>query len=414
MGGLSFKKGLSIKKSGVRTLENEMNKVHEMLVNMGPQHPATHGVLRILLTLDGEKIVYPEPHIGYLHRGIEKLAEGKRYAQFLPITDRLDYLSAPLNNLAYCLAVEKLARIDVPKRADYIRMILAELSRIASHLIWLGTSAMDLGAFTPLLYTFREREAILDIFEEYCGSRLTTSCIRIGGVPLDFDDKIIQKINDFIKIFSQRINEYEGLLTKNPIWLERTQNIGTIPKDLAINYGLSGPSLRGSGVGFDIRKQEPYCAYNEVDFIVPEGRGVGDVYDRYLVRVCEMREACHIIKQAIANLPEGRILADIPKIVPPSKERSQNEIEALIHHFILIQRGFNMPIGEAYKSIESSKGELGFYIISDGSNIPYRLKIRAPSFVNISSLSDIGKGVMVADMVAIIGSLDIVLGEIDR
>lgn len=388
--------------------------IHEMVVNMGPQHPATHGVLRVLLSLDGERIMNAEPHIGYLHRGIEKLAEAKRYSQFLPITDRLDYLSAPLNNLAYCLAVEKLAGIDVPKRADYIRTILAELTRIASHLVWLGTAAMDLGAFTPFLYTFREREIILDIFEEYCGSRLTTSCMRIGGVPYDFDDKIIEKIRDFVKIFPKKITEYEGLLTKNPIFLKRTQNVGIIPKGLAINYGLSGPSLRGSGVAFDIRKQEPYCAYADMDFIIPTGRGIGDVYDRYLVRVFEMKEATHIIKQAINNLPSGEIIADIPKIVPPSKERVKNEIEALIHHFILMERGFEIPQGEAYSSIESSKGELGFYIISDGSNIPYRLKIRAPSFINISCLPDVSKGGMIADMVAIIGSLDIVLGEIDR
>lgn len=391
-----------------------MNKIHEMVVNMGPQHPATHGVLRVLLTLDGERIVNAEPHIGYLHRGIEKLGEAKRYSQFLPITDRLDYLSAPLNNLAYCLAVEKLAGIEVPKRADYIRTILAELTRIASHLVWLGTAAMDLGAFTPFLYTFREREIILDIFEEYCGARLTTSCMRIGGVPYDLDDEIIKKINEFIKIFPKKIDEYEGLLTKNPIFLKRTQNVGIIPKELAINYGLSGPSLRASGIAFDIRKQEPYCAYDKMDFIIPTGRGVGDVYDRYLVRVFEMKESTHIIKQAIANLPSGDTLSDVPKIVPPDKERVKNEIEALIHHFILMERGFEMPKGEVYSSIESSKGELGFYIISDGSNKPYRLKIRAPSFVNISCISDISKGEMVADMVAIIGSLDIVLGEIDR
>jgi len=389
-------------------------RVHEMQINMGPQHPATHGVLNVLLTLDGERIVKAEPNIGYLHRGIEKLAESKRYSQFLPITDRLDYLSAPLNNLAYCLAVEKLIGIEVPKRADYIRTILAELSRISSHLVWLGTSAMDLGAFTPFLYTFREREMILDIFEEYCGARLTTSCMRIGGVPHNFDTKIIEKIKDFIKILPKKIDEYEGLLTKNPIFIKRTQNIGIIPKELAINYGLSGPCLRGSGVAFDIRKQEPYCAYNDLDFIIPTGRGVGDVYDRYLVRVFEMRESCHIIKQAINNLPGGDYIASLPKIVPPPKERVKNEIEALIHHFILISRGFNIPKQEAYRSIESSKGELGFYIISDGLNTPYRLKIRAPSFVNISLLPEISNGEMLADMVAIIGSLDIVLGEIDR
>lgn len=392
----------------------EHKKIHEMVINMGPQHPATHGVLKVIIRLDGERIINLEPSIGYLHRGIEKLAEKKRYSQFLPLTDRLDYLSAPLNNLAYCLAVEKLASIEIPKRADYIRTILAELSRIASHLVWLGTCAMDLGAFTPFLYTFRERESILDIFEAYCGARLTTSCIRIGGVPYDFDNNVIEKIKDFIKIFPKKIDEYEGLLTKNPIFLKRTQNVGIIPKELAINYGLSGPSLRGSGVGFDIRKQEPYCAYADFDFIIPTGRGVGDVYDRYLVRVFEMRESLHIIKQAIANLPEGDVISYIPKIVPPPKERVKNEIEALIHHFILMERGFEMPKGEAYRSIESSKGELGFYIISDGSNIPYRLKIRAPSFINISCLSDVSEGGMIADIVAIIGSLDIVLGEIDR
>ncbi len=391
-----------------------MKTIHEMEVNMGPQHPATHGVFRAILTLDGEIITEVEPHIGYLHRGIEKLAEEKRYGQFIPITDRLDYLSAPSNNLAYCLAVEALLSIDIPKKADYIRVTLAELARCASHLVWLGTHALDLGAFTPFLYTFRERELILDIFEEYCGSRLTASCMRIGGVSYDFNKEIIEKIRNFTKVFPKKINEYESLLTKNPIFLRRTQNVGVIPKEIAINYGLSGPSLRASGVPMDIRKNNPYCAYKDFDFIIPTGRGISDVYDRYLVRIQEMKEACHIIKQAVNNLPEGRFLADCPMIVPPERKKADTEIEILIHHFHLMVEGFKPQVSEVYRSIEAPKGELGFYIISDGSNKPYRLKIRAPSFANISCIDEISRGSLVADIVAIIGSLDIVLGEIDR
>jgi len=387
---------------------------HKMTLNMGPQHPSTHGVLRLVLELDGETITSCEPHIGYLHRGIEKLAESKTYHQFLPITDRLDYVSAPSNNLAYCLAVEKLAGLEIPGRASYIRMIITELSRIASHLVWLGTHALDIGAYTVFLYTFREREAILDIFESYCGARLTTTCFRIGGVPYDVDDELKKQIADFINIFPKKIEEYEGLLTKNPIWLRRTQNIGIIPKEVAISYGLTGPSLRGSGIDRDIRKTNPYCAYNEVEFVTAKGRGIGDVYDRYLVRLQEMRESCKIISQALEKLPDGEILANCPKIVPPEKEKVKTEITALIHHFHIMTEGFELPSGEAFMSIEAPKGELSFYIVSAGENKPYRLRIRTPSFANLSCISKIGKGAMVADMVAIIGSLDIVLGEIDR
>ncbi|MDI6751598.1 MAG: NADH dehydrogenase (quinone) subunit D [bacterium] len=387
---------------------------HKMTLNMGPQHPSTHGVLRLVLELDGETITACEPHIGYLHRGIEKLAESKTYHQFLPITDRLDYIAAPSNNLAYCLAVEKLAGLEVPKRASYIRMIIAELTRIASHLVWLGTHALDIGAYTVFLYTFRERELILDIFESYCGARLTTTCFRIGGVPYTIDDGLKKQIADFIKIFPKKIEEYEGLLTKNPIWLNRTQNIGIIPKDTAISYGLTGPTLRGSGIDRDIRKVNPYSCYDEVEFVVPKGRGIGDVYDRYLVRLDEMRESVKIITQALERLPDGEILADCPKVIPPKKERVKTEIAALIHHFHIMTEGFELPKGEAFLSIEAPKGELGFYIVSDGGNKPARLRIRTPSFANLSCISEIGKGVMIADMVAIIGSLDIVLGEIDR
>jgi NADH-quinone oxidoreductase subunit D len=389
-------------------------ETHRMTINMGPQHPSTHGVLRLVLELEGEVIVSCEPHIGYLHRGIEKLAEHKTYSQFLPITDRLDYLAAPSNNLAYCLAVEKLLGISVPKRASYIRMIFAELSRIASHLVWLGTHALDLGAFTPFLYCFREREQILDIYEEYCGARLTTSYCRIGGVPYDLSDEVVDKVKCFVRMFPKKIKEYEGLLTNNRIFLKRTQNVGIIPKDVAISYGLTGPSIRGSGVRWDIRKAHPYCAYNEVSFIVPIGRGVGDVYDRYLVRIQEMKESCFIIKQALAKIPDGPIMADCPKVVLPEKSRVRSEIEALIHHFKIVTEGFCPEKTECYLSIESPKGELGFYIVSDGGAKPYRLKIRAPSFSNLSVISEIAKGAMVADLVAIIGSLDIVLGEIDR
>lgn len=387
---------------------------HKMTINMGPQHPSTHGVLRLTLELDGETITSCEPHIGYLHRGIEKLAESKTYNQFLPITDRLDYLAAPSNNLAYCLTVEKLADLVPPKRATYIRMIITELSRIASHLVWLGTHALDIGAYTVFLYTFRERELILDIFESYCGSRLTTTCFRIGGVPYDVDNGLKKRIADFIKMFPKKIDEYEGLLTKNPIWEKRTKNIGIISKDIAVSYGLTGPSLRGSGIDRDIRKLNPYCAYNEVEFVTGKGRGVGDVYDRYLVRLQEMKESTKIVNQAMESLPEGEILADCPKIVPPEKKRVKTEIASLIHHFHIMTEGFELPKGEVFMSIEAPKGELSFYIVSDGKNKPFRLRIKTPSFTNLSCISEIGKGAMIADMVAIIGSLDIVLGEIDR
>jgi len=392
-----------------------MPDTQELTINMGPQHPSTHGVLRLVLNLDGETITKITPHIGYLHRGIEKMAENMTYAQFLPVTDRLDYLAAVSNNLAYCLAVEKLLGLEVPKRASYIRVILTELNRIASHLVWIGTHALDIGAYTPFLYAFREREAILDIYELYCGARLTTSCFRIGGLPQDIPDGFVDKVENFTKVFPKKVDEYEALLTKNEIWLRRTQFVGIISAEDGINYSLSGPSLRGSGVKWDIRKKEPYCVYDELEFDIPIGRGVGDVYDRYLVRVEEMRQSCRIVKQAIKNIPDGEFIAKEAKIIPPPKDRVQTDIEALIHHFKLVTEGFRPPKKEIYSCIESPKGELGFYIISDGSNKPYRLKIRTPSFANLQSIYKMVEGgMMVADVVAIIGSLDIVLGEIDR
>lgn len=392
-----------------------MSETQELIVNMGPQHPSTHGVLRLVLNLDGETITKVTPDIGYLHRGIEKLAENMTYAQFLPVTDRLDYLAAVSNNLAYCLAVEKLLELEVPKRASYVRVILTELNRIASHLVWIGTHALDIGAYTPFLYAFREREGILDIYELFCGARLTTSCFRIGGLPQDIPAGFVEKVEEFVKIFPKKVDEYEALLTKNEIWLRRTQFVGIISKEDGINYSLSGPSLRGSGVKWDIRKAEPYCVYDELEFDIPTGRGIGDVYDRYLVRMQEMRQSCNIVKQAIAKIPEGDFIATSAKIVPPPKERVLTDIESLIHHFKLVVEGFKPPKKEVYSCIEAPKGELGFYIVSDGSNKPYRLKIRTPSFANLQSIYKmIEGGMMVADAVAIIGSLDIVLGEIDR
>ncbi|MDI6735182.1 MAG: NADH dehydrogenase (quinone) subunit D [bacterium] len=392
-----------------------MPETQELTINMGPQHPSTHGVLRLVLNLDGEIITKITPDIGYLHRGIEKLAEDMTYAQFLPVTDRLDYLAAVSNNLAYCLAVEKLLGLEVPKRASYVRVILTELSRIASHLVWIGTHALDIGAYTPFLYAFREREDILDIYELFCGSRLTTTCFRIGGLPQDIPEGFVEKVEKFTKIFPKKVDEYEALLTKNEIWLRRTQFVGIISAEDGINYSLSGPSLRGSGVKWDIRKAEPYCVYDELEFDIPTGRGIGDVYDRYLVRMEEMRQSCKIVQQAIAKIPDGDFIATAAKFVPPPKERVLTDIEALIHHFKLVVEGFKPPAKEVYACIEAPKGELGFYIVSDGSNKPYRLKIRTPSFANLQSIYKmIEGGMMVADAVAIIGSLDIVLGEIDR
>lgn len=392
-----------------------MPDTQELTINMGPQHPSTHGVLRLLLNLDGETITKITPYIGYLHRGIEKMAENMTYAQFLPVTDRLDYLAAVSNNLAYCLAVEKLLGLEVPKRASYIRVILTELNRIASHLVWMGTHALDIGAYTPFLYAFREREAILDIYELFCGARLTTSCFRIGGLPQDIPKGFVEKVEKFVNLFPKKVDEYEALLTKNEIWLRRTQFVGIISKEDGINYSLSGPSLRGSGVKWDIRKAEPYCVYDELEFDIPTGRGIGDVYDRYLVRMEEMRQSCKIVQQILTQIPDGDFIAKDAKIIPPPKDRVLTDIEALIHHFKLVVEGFKPPKKEVYLSIEAPKGELGFYIISDGSNKPYRLKIRPPSFANLQSIYKMVEGgMMVADVVAIIGSLDIVLGEIDR
>jgi len=388
-------------------------KQQVMTINMGPQHPSTHGVLRLVLDIDGETVVKITPHVGFLHRGVEKLAEHKTYHQFITLTDRLDYLAPISNNLGYVLAVEKLLDIEVPKRSQYIRVLLCELTRISSHLLWLATHALDIGAMTVFFYCFRERETLYDIFEMVSGARMNLSYLRIGGVARDLPDGFIEKVREFINTFPSKLKDYETLLTKNKIWLMRTKDVGIISAEDAIDYGLSGPSIRGSGVKWDIRKSEPYSSYDELDFIVPVGEN-GDVYDRYIVRIEEMRQSNEIVRQAMDNLPAGKLNADIPDVVPPPKEEIKSSMESLIHHFKIVTEGICPPAGEVYVGIEAPKGELGYYIVSDGTKNPYRVKIRPPSFVNLEGLQKMSEGHLVADVVAIIGSLDIVLGEIDR
>ena len=384
-----------------------------MTINMGPQHPSTHGVLRLILELDGETVVKATPHIGFLHRGVEKLAEYKTYHQFITLTDRLDYLAPLSNNLGYVQAVEKLLNIEAPKRSQYIRMILCELTRIQSHLLWLATQALDIGAMTVFFYCFRERETINNIFEMAAGARMNLSYFRIGGVARDLPDGFVEKVREFVNDFPARLRDYETLLTKNKIWLMRTKNVGVISAEDAINYGLSGPSIRGSGVKWDVRKSEPYSSYDEMDFIIPVGQN-GDVYDRYIVRLEEMRQSNEIVRQAMDTIPKGKFIADLPDVTLPPKENLKKSMEAMIHHFKVVTDGICPPVGEVYSCVEAPKGELGFYIVSDGTKNPYRIKIRPPSFVNLEGLPKMVEGRLIADVVAVIGSLDIVLGEIDR
>ncbi len=390
-----------------------MSATETLTLNMGPQHPSTHGVLRLVLELDGETVVRAIPHIGYLHTGMEKSMENEPYQQAIVITDRMDYLSGMNNNLAYVLAVEKLLGIQVPPRGQAIRVMMSELQRIASHLVWLGTHAIDIGAMTVFFYCFREREMILNFFEEICGARLTPSYIRIGGLAMDLPNGIEEKIARFLAIFPERIDEYWTLLDENPIWRERTVGVGILKAEDAIAYGVTGPRLRAAGVPYDVRKAKPYCGYEQYDFQIQLGEN-GDVFDAYRVRMGEMRQSVRILEQVLEKMPDGPYNADDPKIVLPPKERVFSDMEAVIHHFILVTRGFPVPPGEAYASIESPKGELGYYVVADGSEKPYRVRVRPPSFYNLQSLPKIVEGSMVADTVAVIGSLDIVLGEIDR
>jgi NADH-quinone oxidoreductase subunit D len=384
-----------------------------MVLNMGPQHPSTHGVLRIILKLEGEVIIDAVPVIGYLHRGIEKLMESKTYHQVITLTDRFDYLSPLVNNLAYCLAVEKLLGLEIPPRGQYLRVILAELTRLESHLMWLGSQANDIGAITPLLYTFRDRESLLDLFEMAGGSRMHTSYIRIGGLLRDVPPGFIPKVKSFCEAFPRLMKDYEGLLTKNPIWHMRTRGIGVISAKEAINLGLSGPILRASGVSHDLRKDNPYSGYDQFEFDIPVEKD-GDVYARYLVRLEEMRQSINILRQAVEKLPGGPINAGVPQVVPPGKHRVVTDIESLIHHFHIMVEGFKVPAGEVYSCVESPRGELGYYICSDGSSKPFRVKVRTPSFVNLQALAPMVKGRLMADVVAIIGSIDFILGDADK
>jgi NADH-quinone oxidoreductase subunit D len=344
---------------------------------------------------------------------VEKLAEYKTYHQFITLTDRLDYLAPLSNNLGYVLAVEKLLNIEAPKRSQYIRIILCELTRISSHLLWLATHALDIGAMTVYFYCFRERETINNIFEMAAGARMNLSYFRIGGVARDLPDGFVEKVREFVNDFPARLRDYETLLTKNKIWLMRTKNVGVISAEDAINYGLSGPSIRGSGVKWDVRKSEPYSSYDEMDFIIPVGQN-GDVYDRYIVRLEEMRQSNEIVRQAMDTIPKGKFIADLPDVTLPPKENLKKSMEAMIHHFKVVTDGICPPVGEVYSCVEAPKGELGFYIVSDGTKNPYRIKIRPPSFVNLEGLPKMVEGRLIADVVAVIGSLDIVLGEIDR
>ena len=360
----------------------------EMVLNMGPQHPSTHGVLRVILKLDGETVVGLDCDVGFLHRGVEKIGEHDTYAMITPYWDRLDYVAAVSNDLCYVEGVEKMLQVEVPKRAEYLRVALTELQRIASHLLWLGTHAMDIGAVTVLLYCFREREEILKIFEDFIGARLTAHAFRIGGLWWDAYPEFVARVRDFLKILPARIDEYETLLNANRIWLQRTVGIGILPAEEAINLSLTGPALRGSGVKYDVRKAQPYSAYSDFNFEIPVGEN-GDTYDRYLVRMEEMKQSALIIEQALDGLPEGPVMAKVPKIIKP-------------------------PVGEIYYSIEAPKGEIGVYMVSDGTGKPYRMRIRPPSYINLQSLKRMSIGHLVADVVALIGTLDIVLGEVDR
>jgi NADH-quinone oxidoreductase subunit D len=384
-----------------------------MILNMGPQHPSTHGVLRLLLEIDGETVVRMMPDIGFLHTGIEKTCEAKFYHQVVPLTDRIDYLCPLTNNLCYVLAVEKLLGIEIPPRAQWLRVMLNELTRINSHLVWLGTHAMDIGAMTVFLYCFREREDVLRLFEAISGQRMMTSYFRIGGValepPLDFFDRV----RKFADRFPSKVDEYEGLLTGNPIWLMRTKGVAHISAEDAIALGASGPTLRGSGVDIDLRRDMPYTGYENFKFKVPVSQD-GDVFARYMCRVAELRESIGIVKQALDGMPSGRVKADAPKVVLPDREKMKTEMEALIYHFKIVTEGFAVPEGEVYQAVESPRGEMGYYIVSDGSAKPYRVHMRSACLANMQCLPQMCEGRLLADVVAAIGSIDIVLGEIDR
>ena len=417
-----------------------MAEIKNYTLNFGPQHPAAHGVLRLVLELDGEVVQRADPHIGLLHRATEKLAESKTYIQSLPYMDRLDYVSMMANEQAYCLAIEKLLQIDVPLRAQYIRVMFAEITRLLNHLMWLGAHGFDCGAMNILIYCFREREALFDMYEAVSGARMHAAYIRPGGVYRDLPDtmpqyqaskiksaRAIAQLNenrqgtlldfvaDFCNHFPGQVDEYETLLTDNRIWKQRTVGIGVVTPERALNLGFTGAMLRGSGIAWDLRKKQPYDAYSQMDFDIPVGK-TGDCYDRYLVRVAEMRQSNRIIVQCVEWLRAnpGPVITDNHKVAAPSRESMKSNMEELIHHFKLFTEGFHVPAGEAYAAVEHPKGEFGIYIVSDGANKPYRLKIRAPGFAHLAGMDEMARGHMIADAVAIIGTMDIVFGEIDR
>jgi NADH-quinone oxidoreductase subunit D len=384
-----------------------------MTINMGPQHPSTHGVLRLILTLEGETIVDAEPVIGYLHTAIEKEAEHKTYHKVITLNDRLDYVSGMTNNFAYCLAVEKLLGIEPPPRGQYLRVIVSELQRIASHLVFLGTMTLEVGIMSGFFYCFREREKILDLFEALCGARLTYSYIIVGGVRYDLPNGWVDKCREFLREFPKAWQELDELISKNPIWLNRTKGVGVLRAQDAIAWGVTGPSLRASGVAWDLRKTMPYSSYDHFDFELVTAEE-GDTYARYWVRMLEMLESIKIVRQALENLPPGPVLADHPWATPPPKERLDKDMEALIRHFLFYSRGYPVPPGEAYAAVESARGEVGFYIVSDGSEKPYRMHMRAPSFIHVHAMPVAAKGHLIADLVAILASFDPVMGEVDR
>ena len=385
----------------------------KLTLNLGPQHPSTHGVLRVLIELDGETITKATPDIGFLHTGIEKQCEALTYQQVVTLTDRVDYLANLSNNLAYVLGVEKLLGLEIPARAQWMRAMLTELTRLNSHLVWLGTHAIDIGAMSVFLYCFREREEILRIFEMFSGQRMMTSYFRIGGLALDAPRGWQHAVKKFVDMFPSKIDEYENLLTNNPIWTRRTKNVGHLPIEDMLDMGITGPMIRAAGLQWDIRKDQPYSSYEKFDFTVPV-QTANDVFARYQVRIEEMRQSTRIVKQALEGMPEGPFQADAPKVVLPDREKMKTQMEALIFHFKIVTDGFTVPPGEVYVPIEAPRGELGYYIVSDGTSKPFRIHMRTPSFGTLQALPNLIEGRMIADSIAIMGSIDFVLGDVDR
>jgi NADH-quinone oxidoreductase subunit D len=402
-----------LEQAGAPAQAAESGGRRRMTLNMGPQHPSTHGVLRIILDLDGETILKARPDIGFLHTGIEKQAEALNWQQVVTLTDRMDYLANLSNNLAYVLPVEKLLDLEIPPKAQWLRVMLAEMCRINSHAVWLGTHAMDLGAMTVFFYAFREREKLLRIFEMFSGQRMMTAYIRIGGVSMEPPRGWEKAVREFLSTIDRDIDEYENLLTGNPIFLQRTKGVGHLPLERLLDLGVTGPMIRAAGMRWDIRKAEPYSSYEKFDFDIPMF-AESDVFSRYRVRVEEMRQSARIVRQALEGMPEGPWRADAPKVLLPDREKMKTQMEALIHHFKLVTEGIRVPAGEAYVPVESPKGEIGFYVVSDGTSKPWRVFMRTPSFGNLQALGALFEGRLIADTVAALGSMDFVLGDIDR